>query len=390
MQVVRKTLSGRENNMSADKEFFSAVSKRNIIAIEQAILVNKFNIDTQIEGSKSTALHMAVSDCNFELVQWLVLNKANCNIGNKYGFSPLKSATLCLDFESNKEESKEYINIIMFLLKKSIEDKIDNSSDKISAIRVLARKKDFTENEISLFVAILDDKDWKVRVAAVEAVGNQNFLSPQDMAFFDKAMHDSEGIVRNTVVQILGKHNPFLPETLDLLRLALIDPEPSIRIAVIKIFGHQLKGLGNPLPVSRGMLNALIEVMDDKDPGMRITAIEAVTNQNLPSAEALAFYYKAIHDRESSVRHAAVKALGEQDPLSAEIIAILRQAVTDHEPSIRTAVNIILNKQKENTPEKTLFGNIGNMANIGWWFNRSEKEEEETPLLQKGIKPKQE
>ena len=164
------------------EDFFSAVQNGDISFVEKAIKADHNMIDAQSDATKQTALHMAISTCNFKLVDLLVASNANCYIEAQYRITPLMAAAACSELKSNEEKGEEYIKIISILLKKSIEDKSENWRDKTAAINVLGRKKNLSEEMICLLIELFEDNNWHVKTAIIKVLGLQEGVSKNLMA----------------------------------------------------------------------------------------------------------------------------------------------------------------------------------------------------------------
>ena len=175
----------------------------------------------------------------------------------------------------------------------------------------------------------LDNKDWQVRYAAAEAIGNIG--GEAELPTLLKALDDKDSEVRYSAVGAIGNIGgeaelPALLKALDdlddkdsevresaawaigniggeaeLLALvkALDDEDSYVRRQVVKAIGK----IGG-----KAALPALLKALDDKDRQVRRQVVDAISN--IGGQAALPALVKALDDKDSSVRRQVVDAIG--------------------------------------------------------------------------------
>src|SRR6266487_172520 len=107
--------------------------------------------------------------------------------------------------------------------------KLKSDDWKVRAAAVRALGKRDTEVPIELLVSVLDDEDESVRAAAVHVLGKAARRASLDRLV--AALHDADWHVRETAVLALGKQEQYIPD--DVFMTALHDRDGSVREAAM-------------------------------------------------------------------------------------------------------------------------------------------------------------
>ena len=189
---------------------------------------------------------------------------------------------------------------------------------RLAAIEALGQQGDPRAID-ALVQTLRNDTDARVREAAAEALGNID--SPRAVPGLIAALTaEKEGDVRAKIASALGEIGD--PRAVEPLAGAVRDPEVDVRREVVAALG-QLE--------SRSAVPALIPALRDSDIETRKRAAEALGNLESPDAiEALS---AATKDADADVRQHAVAALGEIGDKRA--LAVLTAASKDAEVEVR-------------------------------------------------------
>src|SRR6266702_3746116 len=107
--------------------------------------------------------------------------------------------------------------------------KLRSDDWKVRAAAVRALGKRDTDVPIELLVSVLDDEDESVRAAAVHVLGKVARRASLDRLV--AALHDADWHVRETAVLSLGKQEQYIPD--DIVMTALHDRDGSVREAAM-------------------------------------------------------------------------------------------------------------------------------------------------------------
>lgn len=347
----------REKRAAFKKKFFSAVSNNDIEFVKKAILEENFNIDELSNITRQTALHMACSNRNVELAKFLILNNADCCIGDDCGTRPLRNALIW----TSRKKFDEYAELVVELLKKIIEDKLANkpsylnyrnakansffvignkyskySSDIIDAIKVVSTKSTLSKDEIALLIKIAEDDDPNIKCTALIALAEHNVL-PENMLPLLVEMTASDILtIKYAATIALGSIAPLPKDVIFLLIDMLDNKHWQRRNAAIKALSQQ-----RTLP--EYAIDALINMAEKKEAGTRRAALIILGCQYTLPIEATPLFEKILEDQDRDVRRAAFEALyaqiaipPEAIPFPAEAIPIIKKALEGENESARS------------------------------------------------------
>ena len=175
-------------------------------------------------------------------------------------------------------------------------------------------------------VGLLDDPEWSVRVAAIEALGataHPSAVEPLIAAIRDteKAGSPAAVQVRAAAVAALQRAGPAAGP---LLRQSASDGSPRLREAAIEALG----GIGDPEAVP-----TLVAALGDERSNVRQAAARALARARTP--DAVTALIASLHHRDPSTRRSVIDALGEAgDPRAAEALS---RVLSGHERPVRDA-----------------------------------------------------
>jgi HEAT repeat protein len=175
-------------------------------------------------------------------------------------------------------------------------------------------------------VGLLEDPEWTVRVAAIEALGA--LAQPSAVEPLIAAIRNAEGVngpgaaeVRGAAVAALQRAGPAAVPP---LRHSAGDKSPKVREAAIEALG----GIGDAEAVP-----TLVAALSDDRSNVRQAAARALTR--VPTFDSVAVLLPSLDHRDPATRRSVVEALGETgDARAAEALS---RIVTDRERPVRDA-----------------------------------------------------
>jgi HEAT repeat protein len=190
---------------------------------------------------------------------------------------------------------------------------------------------DGDDNDVAMYLALtkrLADDDADARRAAADALGA---LGRPAVPWIIRSLSEANPVVLQATVDALANVGdaavPALIETLE---------DPSRPLLARQYAAKALARIGN----GKGrVLPALVKRLDDKEPGIRVAAIEALGNLGPEAATATPDLLAVMNDRDEDVlvREYAINAAARVAPGSQELDALLVEAVADTNARISEA-----------------------------------------------------
>ncbi|KAM3483513.1 hypothetical protein MY8738_003056 [Beauveria namnaoensis] len=180
---------------------------------------------------------------------------------------------------------------------------LEESTDVYRRIlRSLVNRASIPPSIIEQVAARLDDGDWIVRGAAVEALGGRSELPEAVLKAVAARLDDGEKGVRRAAVEALGGRSELPEAVLKAVAARLDDGDEDVR-------GAAVEALGGRSELPEAVFKAMAARLDDGDWYVRLAAVEALGRRSeLPEAVLMAVAAR-LDDVEWDVRHAAVEAL---------------------------------------------------------------------------------
>ncbi|KAM3495226.1 hypothetical protein MY3957_001457 [Beauveria namnaoensis] len=180
---------------------------------------------------------------------------------------------------------------------------LEESTDVYRRIlRSLVNRASIPPSIIEQVAARLDDGDWIVRGAAVEALGGRSELPEAVLKAVAARLDDGEKGVRRAAVEALGGRSELPEAVLKAVAARLDDGDEDVR-------GAAVEALGGRSELPEAAFKAMAARLDDGDWYVRLAAVEALGRRSeLPEAVLMAVAAR-LDDVEWDVRHAAVEAL---------------------------------------------------------------------------------
>ncbi|GAM53681.1 hypothetical protein EBME_2144 [bacterium endosymbiont of Mortierella elongata FMR23-6] len=313
-EIVWWMIAGLLKGASSER-FFTLLetAPRDLIGIRhQQVMMGCLN------EARSQLEELIVKKLETELMQWLHFeikntesNSFSSNLGSQSAF-PEHLLLTCL----NQPEVKKN-RIIAFLENRSV----------------------LFAPAISALVAALQDEDWLVRSAAVNALGAQKMLSDSAASSLITALQDDHKNVRSAVAKALGKQKILSVAAILALITALQDEYKDVREAATNALGAQKM-------LSDTAVSALITALQHQDKVVRAVAAWALGRQQTLSDLTILSLTAALQDEYEYVRRAAADALGTQKMLSDAVVSALVAALQDEDWLVRSAAVNALGTQK--------------------------------------------
>ncbi|KAF9345344.1 hypothetical protein BGX26_003254, partial [Mortierella sp. AD094] len=139
-----------------------------------------------------------------------------------------RSAAKALGNQSTLPEStlQEALNGVL----QDKDDDVRNSATQ--ALGKLGKQSTLPELTLQALTGALQDKNWKVRGSAAEALGNQSILPESTLQALIGAMQDKDGDVSRSAAKALGNQSTLPVSTLQVLIDILQDKDEDFRISV--------------------------------------------------------------------------------------------------------------------------------------------------------------
>jgi len=203
---------------------------------------------------------------------------------------------------------------------KRIEELIAQLGDKNWRVRraaIDALGKIGDPQAVQPLIKALSDRDLRVRQSAANALGEIG--NPQAVEALIKALEDENWFVRQSAIKALGKTDD--PQAIQSLIKALIDRDSRVRVSAARTLGE----IGDPQAVQ-----PLIKALSDRDLRVRQSAADALGETGRPAIQPL---IKALEDENSSLRLWSAEALGRiGDP---QAVQPLIKALSDRNSRVR-------------------------------------------------------
>ncbi|KAF1733672.1 Protein NLRC3 [Beauveria bassiana] len=180
---------------------------------------------------------------------------------------------------------------------------LEESTDvQIRILRSLGNRASIPPSIIEQVAARLDDGDWIVRGAAVEALGGRSELPEAVLKVVAARLDDGKKGVRRAAVEALVGRSELPEAVLKAVAARLDDGDWYMRHTAVEALGGQ-----SELP--EAVLTAVAARLDDEDNDVRRVAVEALGRRSeLPEAVLMAVAAR-LNDVEWDVQHAAAEAL---------------------------------------------------------------------------------
>jgi hypothetical protein len=191
--------------------------------------------------------------------------------------------------------------------------------------------------------ARLEDSDWYVRAAAVEAFGRHTTLLPVVIKAIVARLDDSDWYVRKAAAESLGRQATLPLEVLKAIAARFTDSDEVVRAAAIKALGRQ-----PALPPK--VLKDIVAQLEDSDGDVRKAAAEALRRQPDPSTEVVKAIVVRLEDSDGDVRRVAAEALGLQPDLPTQVVKAIAARLKESAWDVRAAEAEALRSQLDNLP----------------------------------------
>ncbi|KAH8714733.1 nacht nucleoside triphosphatase [Ilyonectria robusta] len=205
-----------------------------------------------------------------------------------------------------------------------------------AAIGALGCRPDLPEEILAAVAAGLEDENWRVRGAAIEALGDRSDLPEEILAAVAAGLEDEDWRVRWAAVQELGRR-PDLPEKMQTaVEARLEDENERVREAV--------RSLGRRSDLSEKIKTAVATRLEDKVSPIRAAAIGALGSR-LDLEEKMPIAAVAqLEDGNWKVRVDALEELRSRSDLSEKILTAVAARLGDKHPSVQMSAWSVMRK----------------------------------------------
>jgi HEAT repeat protein/energy-coupling factor transporter ATP-binding protein EcfA2 len=187
------------------------------------------------------------------------------------------------------------------------------------------------ESWVEDILTALENSDWTVRQAAVEALVWSRSKQPRVINAIIKVLEDSDWTLRQIAISALSQLGSGHPQVIDTLLLQLADPEPEVRQAIAT-------ALGQLIGEHPQVIDTLLLQLADPEPEVRHAIAEALGRLAGEHPQVIDTLLLQLTDPEPEVRQAVATALGRLAGEHPQVIDALLLDLTDDEPKVRQAV----------------------------------------------------
>jgi HEAT repeat protein len=195
-----------------------------------------------------------------------------------------------------------------------------------------AAPKDHDGNEL---FAGLQDRDWRVRRAAVRQLGELSSTNKEIVEQLDAALEDDDSRVRRSAATALGRLGPDAARATTSLIRRLQDDDPEVVLSAVRALGL----IGRRASRAARHLRPLLH---DPDTAVRVTSADSMILMRRHTSASLAALAGLLDDSDAAIRSAAARALGHAGKKAADTAAGLIDLLGDGDPAVRaTAVEAL-------------------------------------------------
>lgn len=158
--------------MNKKDKIFTAVLLGHYGLVKKAIIENKFDVNTPSSCSGQTMLHMACSELQIPLIEFLIEQGANTSIKDKYGCTPLRVLLAYMSIDKDQKRKEDYIYALVLVVNNT--QACDNNPDICDAIYTLGTKANLSDSEYKLLHKLSYYNDSRIKLAVIQAIMNKN------------------------------------------------------------------------------------------------------------------------------------------------------------------------------------------------------------------------
>ena len=181
-------------------------------------------------------------------------------------------------------------------------------------------------------IAELGDRDWQVRRAAAESLGDASAADKQAIAALTSALGDPDSRVRRSAADALGQIGDKAYRSLPQLIGVYDDVDPSVVAAGARATGR----MGKRASRAVGELTALL---DHDDARVREAASISLGNIGTRAKKSAHDLNARLRDEDPAVRAAAARSLGQVDARSQQSVTDLIRILDDEDDVVRNAAS---------------------------------------------------
>ncbi|PGH27907.1 hypothetical protein AJ80_00457 [Polytolypa hystricis UAMH7299] len=220
---------------------------------------------------------------------------------------------------------------------------LDDSNEdvRLAALDALGEQSKLPKDICKAIAARFNDPKPEIRLHAVHALGHHT-LTNENLDKMEALLKDSEGFVKGAAVVALRQQKDLPPRIKNAIATVLQDPADNAKDYIPTVIVWD-----EVQPLSREELSAKVRKLTDTNSETRRTAAHALSEQpNLPP-DILQAMVKFMADPEWQIRNAVVQALGKEPYLPQEILTVIMEQMKNPESGIRYASLQILGKQAD-------------------------------------------
>jgi HEAT repeat protein len=216
---------------------------------------------------------------------------------------------------------------------------------RTNALLVLAALQQGEADEAAL-VELLEHRDWSVRQAAAEVLGQFERVGPETPGALMQALVDSNPEVRQAAREALGSLAKQNAGVVPQLRQALTEDDEEVRANALLVLVALEQGEADEV--------ALVELLQHRDWRIRQAAVEVLGRLERVELRPFVALVLTLADSEPPVRKAAREALGGLAERDAGVVTQLRHALTEGDEEVRVNTLLVLALEQGEVDEATL------------------------------------
>ena len=186
--------------------------------------------------------------------------------------------------------------------------------------------------DVQQSITELGDRDWQVRRAAAESLGDSRATDKQALTALTSALRDPDSRVRRSAADALGQIGDKAYRSVPQLIAVFDDVDPSVVAAAARATGKMGKRASRAVEELTGLL-------DHEDARVRQAASASLGNIGKRARKSAHDLNAGLRDKDPAVRAAAARALGQVDSGSDQVVSDLVRILDDEDDAVRDAAS---------------------------------------------------
>ena len=186
--------------------------------------------------------------------------------------------------------------------------------------------------DVQQSITELGDRDWQVRRAAAESLGDSRAVDKQALAALTSALRDPDSRVRRSAADALGQIGEKAYRSVPQLVAVFDDVDPSVVAAAARATGQMGKRASKAV-------EELTELLDHDDARVREAASISLGDIGKRARKSAHDLNARLGDSDPAVRAAAARALGQVESRSDQFVSDLVRILDDEDDTVRDAAS---------------------------------------------------